>query len=53
MPMEATPFEHEVVAVAAKLTGEPTVELLEGEVRCTPEELLTVMVTAFVAAPPQ
>jgi hypothetical protein len=32
MPIEATPLEHEVVAVAAKWTGEPTVLLLAGEV---------------------
>jgi len=51
--MEATPFEHDVVAVAEKLTGELTVALLEGAVKCTPDELLTVTVIALVAAPPQ
>jgi hypothetical protein len=30
--MEETPFEHEVVAVAVKLTEDPTVLLLDGEV---------------------
>jgi hypothetical protein len=51
--MDATPFEHEVVAVAEKFTGEPTELPLLGAVMCTPDEVLTVTVTAFVAAPPQ
>jgi len=50
--MEATPLEHEVVAVAEKLTGEPTLPPV-GDVKCTPDWLLTVTVTALVAAPPQ
>jgi hypothetical protein len=51
--MEATPFEHEVVAVAEKLTGELLVPLFVGAVKCTPDWLLTVTVIALVAAPPQ
>ena len=53
MPIEATPLEQVVVAVAAKCTGEPTVLLLVGEVTDTPELLLTVIVMGVVAAPPQ
>jgi hypothetical protein len=51
--MLATPLEHEVVAVATKLTGEPTLPLLEGEVTCTPDCELTVTVMFLVDAPPQ
>ena len=54
--MEETPLEQEVLAVALKFTGEPTVLLFPGELTETPEEplpLLTVIVIGVVAAPPQ
>ena len=45
MPMEATPAEQFVVAVATKWAGELTVLLLAGEVTKTPVPDLTVMLT--------
>jgi hypothetical protein len=53
MPIEATPLEQVVVAVAEKCTGEPTEPLLVGAVTDTPELPLTVMVMGVVAEPPQ
>jgi hypothetical protein len=55
MPIEETPFEQDVLAVALKFTGDPTVLLLAGEETETPEEPppLTVIVTGVVEAPPQ
>jgi hypothetical protein len=53
MPIDPTPFEQDVVAVATKLTGELLTPLLAGEVTWTPDCELTVMVTGVVAAPPQ
>jgi hypothetical protein len=56
MPIEETPFEHDVLALALKLTGDPTVLLLAGELTETPEEPpppLTVILIGVVAAPPQ
>lgn len=51
--MEETPFEHEVVAVAVKLTEDPTVLLLDGEVTCTPDDPdpSTVTLIGVVDAP--
>jgi hypothetical protein len=50
-------LEHDVVAVALKFTGEPTVLLLAGELTDTPDEPLlpdfTVMVIGVDEAPPQ
>jgi hypothetical protein len=44
-----------VVAVAEKITGDPTVPLFAGDVTYTPVLLdeLTVMFTVLVDAPPQ
>jgi hypothetical protein len=56
MPIEETPFGQEVQALALKLTGEPTVALLAGELTETPDDPpppLTVMVIGVVEAPPQ
>jgi hypothetical protein len=53
MPIEATPFEHVVVAVATKFTGEVAVPLFDGLVTKTPDCELTVILTGVVAAPPQ
>jgi len=52
MPIEETPLEQEVVAVALKLTGEPTVLLPAGELTETPVDPLTVIVMGVVDAPP-
>ena len=43
MPMEPMPFEQDVVAVAAKFTGEPTLLLFAGEVTWTPDGAVTVI----------
>ena len=55
MPIDETPFEQVVVAVALKFTGEPTVLLSAGEVTETPDAPpdFTVIVTGVVVAPPQ
>jgi hypothetical protein len=55
MPIEETPFEQDVLAVALKLTGELTVLLLPGELTETPDDPppLTVILIGVVEAPPQ
>jgi len=57
MPIEETPLEQEVVAVALKFTGDPTVLLLLGELTDTPDDPLppdlTVIVIGVLEAPPQ
>ena len=55
MPIEETPLEQVVVAVALKFTGEPTVLLLVGEIMETPEPPpgWTVILTPAVVEPPQ
>jgi hypothetical protein len=53
MPIDATPFEHVVVAVAANFVGEPTVLLLAGEFTYTPDLAVTEIVIGVVDAPPQ
>ena len=53
MPIDLTPAEQLVVAVATKWAGEPTVLLLAGEVTKTPVPDFTVMLTLVVKAPPQ
>jgi hypothetical protein len=52
--MAETPFEHVVLAVAEKFTGEVTVLSLAGELTDMPEDFsLTVTVIGVVEAPPQ
>jgi hypothetical protein len=53
--MAETPLEHVVLAVALKLTGEPAVLLVLGELMETPDEPSdeTVIAAAAVVAPPQ
>jgi hypothetical protein len=54
MPIEATPAEQLLVAVATKFAAPLMVELLLGEVTYTPLfELETVNLTPVVDAPPQ
>jgi hypothetical protein len=55
MPIEETPFEQVVLAVALKFTGELTLPPLDGELTETPDDppLLTVILIGVVVAPPQ
>jgi hypothetical protein len=55
IPIDETPFEQDVLAVALKFTGELTVLLFAGALTDTPDEPppLTVIVIGVVEAPPQ
>ena len=56
MPMDATPNEQLVVAVATKCAGDPTVLLLAGDVTYTPAAWVpptTLIFTVEVVEPPQ